>query len=259
MTFTDSDLLSTARRSLQAAGLRDRAAWLGLFTLDGRVEDPVGSEPHIGYNQIGRFYDTFIGAREIGFDGNADFVSGSTVVRDLTLNVGMGRAVTLSIPAILTYEVQPYGGDLKIAELKAYWELAPMMVTFARQGLAAVPAGVELMRALLANQGSAGTAGFLRGLRRPGGPGRALVDDLLRALCVGDELTTRRILGHASINVELDRLGERLKGLRIHKVIVAGKSVAASLGSGAGAPEDAAVVIADLGDGPTIRRLRFFG
>jgi hypothetical protein len=259
MAFTDSDLLSTARLSLQAAGLRDRAGWIGLFTPDGRIEDPVGSEPHIGCHQIGRFYDTFIGGRDISFDCNADFVAGSTVVRDVTLNVGMGRSVALSIPTILTYDVHTNGDDLKIIELQAYWELAPMMVTFARHGLAALPAGMELMRALLANQGGAGTAGFLRALRRPGGPGRALVDDLLRALCAGDELTTRRILGHASMNVELDHLGERLKGSRSHKVIVAGRSVAASLGSGPGAPGHAAVVIADLTDGPKVRRFRFFG
>ncbi len=258
MTFTDSDLLSTARRSLQAAGLRDRSGWLGLFTADGRVEDPVGSEPHIGYHQIGRFYDTFIGGREISFsDSRADLVGGSTVVRDLTLKVGMGGSVTLFIPAILTYEVRADGDELKITELQAYWELTPMMVQFLGHGLPAVPAGLGLMRALFANQGAGGAAGFLRGLRRPGAPQRALVDDLLRALSGGDELTTRRILGQASTNVELEHVGERLRGLRSDKVIAAGRSIAASLHPVEGEP--AAVVIADLADGPTIRRFRFFG
>jgi hypothetical protein len=85
--------LPPAELSLDAAGRRDRAEWLGLFAHDGRVEDPVGSTPHVGHVQIGRFYDTFIGPREITFDSRADFVAGSTVVRDLTLNVRMSAAV----------------------------------------------------------------------------------------------------------------------------------------------------------------------
>ena len=46
-------------------GARPAAGWVGLFTADGRVEDPVGSRPHAGPVEIGRFYDTFIGPRDI--------------------------------------------------------------------------------------------------------------------------------------------------------------------------------------------------
>ena len=42
MAFTRADMLATAERSPAAAGARDRKAWVGLFTSDGRVEDPVG-------------------------------------------------------------------------------------------------------------------------------------------------------------------------------------------------------------------------
>ena len=84
--------LAAARASLAAAGRHDRAGWLALFSRDGRVEDPVGSAPHIGREQLGRFYDTFIGPREITFEPRADFVGRATVVRDLTLNVRMSPA-----------------------------------------------------------------------------------------------------------------------------------------------------------------------
>lgn len=53
-------LLAAVERSPQAAAEHDRAAWVALFTPDGRIEDPVGSRPHLGRTQIGRFYDTFI-------------------------------------------------------------------------------------------------------------------------------------------------------------------------------------------------------
>ena len=90
MAPTDADVLSAVDRSLVAASARDRAGWLRLFTADGRVEDPVGSRPHVGAAQIARFYDTFIGPRQITAHRDADFVSGSTVVRDLTLGGSPG-------------------------------------------------------------------------------------------------------------------------------------------------------------------------
>lgn len=36
-------LLAAVERSPHAAAAHDRAGWVGLFTGDGRVEDPVGS------------------------------------------------------------------------------------------------------------------------------------------------------------------------------------------------------------------------
>ena len=54
----------------------DRDGWVGLFTADGVVEDPVGSRPHRGRAEIERFYDTFIGPRDITFHRDADVVVG---------------------------------------------------------------------------------------------------------------------------------------------------------------------------------------
>ena len=66
----------------------------------------MGSRPHVGAAQLGRFFDTFIGPREISFDLGDDFVGGSTVVRDLTLNVRMGPGVDMAIPAVLCYDLR---------------------------------------------------------------------------------------------------------------------------------------------------------
>ena len=44
---------------------------------DGFVEDPVGAGRHVGHTQIGRFYDTFIGPRQIIFHRDVDIVSGT--------------------------------------------------------------------------------------------------------------------------------------------------------------------------------------
>ena len=146
-------------RSPAAAGAHDRTGWVGLFTGDATIEDPVGSRPHVGRAEIERFYDTFIGPRDITFDRAIDIVHGRTVLRDLTLTVRMGAVVTLRIPAILRYDVAGGSTDeLRIASLQAFWELPAMAWRFARNGPAAVPASLRLTRALLANQGVAGAA-----------------------------------------------------------------------------------------------------
>ncbi|MBV9512514.1 MAG: nuclear transport factor 2 family protein, partial [Mycobacteriaceae bacterium] len=88
-----AEMLAAVEQSPQATAAHDRAAWVELFTDDGRVEDPFGSRPHIGHAQIARFYDTFIGPRHITFHRDLDIVAGTSVIRDLTLEVGMGSDV----------------------------------------------------------------------------------------------------------------------------------------------------------------------
>lgn len=217
----------------------------------------MGSTPHVGQVQIGQFYDTFIGPRQIAFDSRADFVAASTVVRDLTLNVRMSAAVAMQIPAVLVYRVTGTSEGLRIASLQAYWELAPMMAQFARQGAPALTAGLALSRALLANQGMDGAFGFARGLRRPGRRARAKVDDLLAALTEGDELSTRRILGHgAKVDVDLGLLDQRLRGAHTSKILAAGRSITVSLTAGRSEPRG--VLIFDFADDETFRAVRFF-
>ncbi len=80
MTATNRDeLLAAVERSPRAVAAHDRDAWVQVFTADGRVEDPVGSSPHLGHDQIYRFYDTFIGPREIKFHRDLDIVNGRSV------------------------------------------------------------------------------------------------------------------------------------------------------------------------------------
>jgi hypothetical protein len=253
-------ILAAAEGSLQAAGRGDRAGWVGLFAPDGRVEDPVGSRPHVGVDQIGAFFDTFIGPRQIAFRSRADIVAGSTVLRDLTLDVRMGSSVTMAIPAYLRYLVSEAGGRLEVAELQAFWELPPMILQFARHGLGAVIPGVALSRSLLANQGLGGAAGFLGGFRRPGAAARRTVDTLLEALTRGDEITTRRLLARAEVllgdgeALTLEQLAGLLGAPTFTKYIAAGPSIAVSA-PGTGGPS---VLIADIGGDRSISRLRVF-
>lgn len=252
-------------RSPAAAGAHDRTGWVGLFTDAATIEDPVGSRPHVGQAEIERFYDTFIGPRDITFHRDIDIVRGQTMLRDLVLEVAMGPAVSMRIPAILRYDVRPAGltsEDLRISRLQAYWELPAMAWQFARNGPAAVPASVQLTRALLTNQGPAGAAGFMSGLAGVGTRGKRYMAQVVDDACSGNEMSVRRVLGSDAELTAGDsgrlrpaELVEALAGARRRTTIVAGRHVAVSVTG----PGGDAVLIADVGSRPTrIRRLRVF-
>lgn len=251
-------------RSPAAAGAHDRAGWVGLFTGDGKVQDPVGSRPHVGHAEIERFYNTFIGPRDITFHRGIDIVRGATVLRDLVLEVSMGAAVTMHIPAILRYDVQSAGSpdELLISRLQAYWELPAMAWQFARNGPAAVPAALQLTRALLTNQGPSGAAGFMSGAVGVGVRGKRHIAQLIDDACAGNEVAVKRVLGpDADITSgDEDRLKPTelvaaLAGTRRRTTVVAGRHVAVSVTG----PGGDAVLIADVASRPTrVQRLRLF-
>lgn len=261
-TVTRADLLATVERSPAAIVDHDRAGWLGLFTADGLVEDPVGARPHRGPVALGRFYDTFIGPRTITFRRDADIVVGNAVVRDLELEVAMAPELVMRIPAYLRYDVHTDGDQLKIARLQAHWELPTMMAQFAGSGLAAAGAGLALSRGLLGNQGVSGTLGFLSGFGGVGARGKRHLAALVSDAVAGDELAVRRTIGD-SADVTLGdgvRLGTsefvaRLAGARHAKVIAAGYTVAV------GVERDGrrGVIIAEMRGRPlTILSVRLF-
>ena len=262
MAFTRADMLATAERSPTAAAARDRNAWVGLFTPNGRVEDPVGSRPHRGTAAIGRFYDTFIGPRDITFRGDVDIVVGTTVIRDGELEVTMTSALTLRVPVYICYDLQDDGDGLKIAALSAFWELPAMVGQFLRGGVRAVPAGVALSRLLLTNQGLTGTLGFLSGFSGMGSGGKRLFARFLDDACGGDEVgMRRRLAGQVGISSGDDLqlsaadLLRHLSGARWRKLIGSGHVVAAAT-ERAG---QRSVIFAEVGGEPArLKRIRVF-
>ncbi len=261
MTASRSALIDVVDRSPLMAADHDRAGWVGLFTDDGRVEDPVGSRPHVGPQQIGRFYDTFIAPREIVFHHEADIVSDTTVIRDVVLEVGMGPVVTMRIPAVLRYDLREIDDAWRIERLRAYWELPAMMVQFACNGAAAGPQALELSRALIRNQGWRGSLGFASGFRGARFRGKRTVRGFLDAVAAGDQLRAWRALGSGALITRGERnplkfgaFSEELAGASWTKVIAAGSSITASR-SGA----RPGVLIAELGNaGGEITRVRYF-
>ena len=265
MPVTPADLLATAQRSLVAAGAHDRDGWIGLFTADCRVEDPVGSRPHRGHVAIGHFYDTFIGPREITHHPDMDLVVGSTVVRDLELEIQMAPTVTsspLRVPTFIRYDLKTEGDELRIAALSAYWELPAMIGQFARSGLGAVPAGIALGRSMFANQGLSGSLGFLTGFRGVGTGGKGLFARFLDEACGGDEIGVRRLAADIPVTLgDTDALTtsdlvKHLSGGSCTKLVRSGHAVAARVDRDG----DRCVVIGDLrSDRVALSRIRLFG
>lgn len=265
MPYTRADVLSAAQRSLVAAGAHDRDGWVGLFTADGRVEDPVGSAPHRGHVAIGRFYDTFIGPRTITHHPERDIVVGTTVVRDLELEIAMAATVTMRVPIYIRYDLRSEKDQLRIAALSAYWELPAMIGQFARGGLGAVPAGIALSRTMFANQGLAGTLGFVSGFRGLGSGGKGLFARFLDDACGGDEVGMRRLASDTPVTVgdsetmTSSDLVKHLSGGSWSKLISSGRSVVARVDLG----DRRTVVIGELDGGAgrdraRISRIRLF-
>ena len=255
-------LLAAVERSPQAFTVHDRDGWVGVFTTDARVEDPVGSRPHVGYEQIYRFYDTFIGPRDIKFHRDLDIVFGTAVLRDLELEVSMGSAVTMYIPALLRYDLREANGQWQVAELRAYWELPAMMLQFLRTGPRAASPAMQLTRGLLLNQGLSGTAGFMTGFRRVGARHKRLAETFLCAAARKDTSAALRPLSStAAITLgdndplDLAELVDQLDGASWTKVIGAGRTVAISLDSAHGR----GIVLVDVAwRGNAINRIRYF-
>jgi hypothetical protein len=258
----ESALLAAVEQSPAAAAAHDRAGWVGLFTKDGRIEDPVGSRPHLGHTEIGRFYDTFIGPRDVAFRRDLDVVHGPAVVRDLDLEVVMGKAVTMTIPAFLRYDLREVDGEWKIAMLRAYWELPSMMLQFLRNGVSAVPATVQLSQGLIRNQRLRGTAGFAAGFRRVGSRRKELVHTFVGAVGSRDKLAAQRTLSPDATMTfgdddaaNIADLVARCPGAGAPKLIAAGCTVAASITSQQGR----GVMFADVARRRNeIRRIRYF-
>lgn len=231
-----AELLATVELSPQAVAVHDRAAWVDLFAPDGRVEDPVGSKPHVGHAAIERFYDTFIAPNSIEFGVDHDIVCGTTVYRDLTLATTMSTGVTLHVPMHLRYDLRQVGSEWKIDRLYAHWELPVMVGQLLAAGGRGLAAATKLAPQLLGTQGVMGALGFARGFIRVGAAGKRAATGMLEAASRGDVGAVRAVLEPTAVvqwpagePIGHAEFVNRLRGARISKPIAAGRFITVSV------------------------------
>jgi len=262
MAAVDAELLAVVERSPTATDAHDRSGWVDIFTPDAQVEDPYGSRPHVGCQEITRFYDTFIAPRQIIFHRDVDFTVGAAVVRDLTLEIVMAPDVRLDVPMHLRYDLRETNGHWAVERLRAHWELPTMMVPMLRHRAKSLPPSLRLVRELLRNQGLGGGAGYLRALRRPGRRARRCVEEFLDAVVAGDQVTARRVLGDGAIThgdespIVVGQFADEVRGGRWHKMIATGDTISASVNT----PSGRGVVFCEIPSAAEgITRVRYFG
>jgi steroid delta-isomerase len=114
---TAEDITTTVNRYLElvAKGQADDIA--ALYADDATVEDPVGSEVHIGRPAVRGFYANVLGAK-----CETDVVTLRALGNEaayfwrLTVDLGEGGRMRIEIISVMTFD-----DEGKIASMKAYW------------------------------------------------------------------------------------------------------------------------------------------
>lgn len=218
-------MMATVEGSPAAVADHRKDDWLALFTEDGLVNDPVGSAPHRGTDELAAFYDTFIGPNAVTFHTEHDIVCGDTVVRDLTLEIAMADGVTLMVPAHLRYVL---ASPSRIAGLYAHWELPSMVGQMLGKGVGALPVSGRLATRLLRNQGLGGSLGFARGFVRTGSAHKRIATAFFDDPAASQMSATYG----AGPTVPSLTIVDELTGWRVGKTIAAGDYVTMSLTRG---------------------------
>lgn len=237
--YSDQQKLDCVKQSPAAVAVHDKATWLGLFSADGLVNDPVGSKPHQGREAIDRFYETFIAPNKIIFDVEHDVVCGDTVVRDLIIETTMSTGLKVDVPTFIRYELVEEGGVLKVNRLYAHWELAPMVMQTLKAGLSGLVTYSKLSVHMIKCQGMGGVMGFMQGFGGVGGKGKARAEKLMAALRDLDWEAANEALGSEarldmpdSTDMDFEPFARLCEGLRWKKVLAAGQTVTAAVEQG---------------------------
>lgn len=211
MTIPSEDLLAAVCKSPEAVAIHDRQAWLDIFTDTGVVQDPIGTAPArrgiraggwTGAEELGAFYDTFIGPNKVSFAVHQDIVVGMEVIRDVTIHTRLATGLQVDVPAYLRYRVASEGrggGDgkgegegrvemLRVESMEAHWQLFALISQVMSGGRQGIHGVTRILGAMLRNQGMRGIFGYTKGMTRGiFGRGRRALTEFAAALEARDE------------------------------------------------------------------------
>ncbi len=116
-TLTTEQIRETCETYVSLVGSEDIDAMVALFTEDGRIEDPVGSEAHVGHEAIRAFYATLppMGVSAT-LTGPVHAVADAATAA-FPFEVHTGDMVMQVI------DVMTFDADGRIATMTAYWKM----------------------------------------------------------------------------------------------------------------------------------------
>ena len=202
MLMDREKLYELVKRSPELVDRHDREGWLGLFSSEAVVEDPVGA----GLNRKGkdwrsdrdglsRFYDIFIAPNDIKFTVNQDIVVGNEVVRDVLIRTRLPNGAVSEVVAYLIYRGVEEGGEVKLASLQAHWDFKGNAMRLLRNnGLKGIVASTAQFWSMLRIQGLKRVMEYLgamyKGIFKKG---VAVVNSFATAVNAGDEAGLARL------------------------------------------------------------------
>jgi len=133
----DADHLArrAAQRSMAAVAAGRKGDWLGLFTADAVVEDPVGpsaldpeGKGHRGHDGIERFWDEHVSAvSRFDFQVKDSFANGPCCANIAAITMWLGEGgTTMTVDGVMVYTVN---GEGRLTSIRGYWEPSRAMAT----------------------------------------------------------------------------------------------------------------------------------
>jgi steroid delta-isomerase len=122
---------ATVERYMAAFTAADRDTWVGQFTADATLEDPVGSDVRHGHDGIGEFWDSIRGlADEMVMSGTGPVrVAGTEAAFPFKIRTKLGDDwMVLDVIDAMAFVDDPEGsGEARIATMRAFWDMADML------------------------------------------------------------------------------------------------------------------------------------
>ncbi len=100
----------------------DREGWLDLFADDATVEDPIGSDPSVGKDAIGAFWDMTHGLADKVTLTPSSYVKVAGNEAAFAMDARMESADGVNGMQII--DVMTFDDDAKITSQRAYWDFA---------------------------------------------------------------------------------------------------------------------------------------
>ncbi|MFI5498235.1 nuclear transport factor 2 family protein [Nocardia asteroides] len=117
------DIRATVRKYVEAVGNGTAADIVALYREDATVEDPVGSEPHVGHAAIRKFYEA-IEPMERATELFSVRVAGDSAAFSFRVVTAFGdQKFTLDPIDVMTFDE-----DARITGMRAFWSPDDMVV-----------------------------------------------------------------------------------------------------------------------------------